>query len=53
MTKIPAILFGIFFGITLASAQNYTLSGYIQDAETGEKLIGANIYNKANLKGTT
>ena len=37
----------------VAHAQNYTLSGYIQDTETGEKLIGANIYNKANLKGTT
>jgi len=28
--------------------QSYTLSGYIKDAETGETIIGANIYNKAN-----
>jgi len=38
---------------SLATAQSFTLSGYIQNADTGEKLIGANIYNKANLKGTT
>ena len=29
-----------------------TLSGYIQDAETGEKLIGANIFSKDDLSGT-
>ncbi len=34
-------------------AQNYTLSGYIDDKETGEKLIGATIYAKSNLKGTS
>ncbi len=37
----------------IAHSQDYTLSGYIQDAETGEKLIGANIYSKSNLKGTS
>ncbi len=30
----------------------YTLSGFIKDAETGERLIGANIYTP-DLKGTT
>ncbi|MGB1216403.1 MAG: carboxypeptidase-like regulatory domain-containing protein, partial [Saprospiraceae bacterium] len=29
-------------------AQNFTLSGYIKDAETGEDLIEANIYAKEN-----
>lgn len=41
------------FSFISAFPQNATLSGYIQDADTGEKLIGANIYNKATLKGTT
>ncbi len=50
-------LFSFFFIITLISpvtfAQNYTISGYIQDAETGEKLIGANIFNKKDFSGTS
>lgn len=33
-------------------AQTFTLSGYIRDAETGENLIGATIYDPATLKGT-
>nr|MDA3823475.1 TonB-dependent receptor [Bacteroidales bacterium] len=35
------------------NAQNHTISGYIQDSETGEKLIGANIYSKNGLSGTS
>lgn len=34
-------------------AQNYTVSGYLKDASSGEALIGANIYDSASLKGTT
>lgn len=45
------LLVSVYSFVSLA--QDHTLSGYIQDAETGEKLIGANIYNKANLQGTT
>ncbi|MEA1878259.1 MAG: carboxypeptidase-like regulatory domain-containing protein, partial [Bacteroidota bacterium] len=53
MKKTFAFLLVISLSFYVAHAQDFTLSGYIQDAETGEKLIGANIYNKANLKGTT
>ena len=53
MKKTLAFVLVFFIGVSLASAQSFTLSGYIQNADTGEKLIGANIYNKANLKGTT
>lgn len=53
MKKTFAILLVASLSFYVAHAQDFTLSGYIQDAETGEKLIGANIYNKANLKGTT
>ena len=37
----------------LAIAQKFTISGYVKDKATGEALIGANIYNKANFSGTT
>lgn len=38
----------------LCFAQNkYTISGYISDNETGEKLISANIYNTENAVGTS
>ncbi len=33
-------------------AQKFTLSGFVRDAETGEELIGANIYFNEILKGT-
>ncbi|MCK4344779.1 MAG: TonB-dependent receptor, partial [Bacteroidales bacterium] len=33
-------------------AQNYTISGFIEDFETGEKLINANIYSSETQKGT-
>ena len=34
------------------TAQNYTISGYVQEAKSGEKLINANVYDEASLKGT-
>ena len=33
--------------------QKFTLSGYISDAETGEMLIGANVYDFKSESGTT
>ncbi|NOY36428.1 MAG: TonB-dependent receptor [Chlorobi bacterium] len=35
------------------SAQEYTVSGYVQDTGTGEKLIGANVFCPGILSGTT
>ena len=37
---------------SIASAQVYTLSGYVQDASTGEKLIGANVFDSETFEGT-
>lgn len=34
-------------------AQNITLSGFIEDAETGEKLIGASVYESKSLMGSS
>ncbi|MCF6240712.1 MAG: TonB-dependent receptor [Bacteroidales bacterium] len=38
------------YSLTL-SAQNFTISGYISDTASGEKLIGANVYSKESMKG--
>ncbi len=34
------------------SAQNITVSGYVEDSETGEKLIAASVYELNSQKGT-
>lgn len=34
-------------------AQKSTINGYVEDALTGEKLIGANVFEKSSLKGTS
>lgn len=53
MTKNGLLL--ILFSIcTLFSfSQNYTISGYVQEASNGESLIGVSIYNKSTNKGTS
>jgi hypothetical protein len=48
----------VFFAICLIAsqfsvAQRYTISGYITDNNTGESLIGANVYVKNPIRGTT
>ncbi len=35
------------------SAQKYTVSGYVKDGATGESAIGANVYIKELMQGTT
>lgn len=35
-----------------SSAQKYTISGYVEDAETGEKLIAANVFDAKSASGT-
>ncbi|MGK0363841.1 MAG: hypothetical protein ACI85O_000895 [Saprospiraceae bacterium] len=56
-TKVSLSLLLIFSLSTSVFAQNkdkITLSGYIQDAATGETLIGANVFNKDNpTQGTS
>jgi hypothetical protein len=38
--------------ISLLAQTNYTISGYVQDNESGENLIGVSIYDKNTFKGT-
>jgi hypothetical protein len=40
---LPALLFG----------QKFTVSGYVTDKESGELLIGASVYERTLLKGTS
>ncbi|MCC7050656.1 MAG: TonB-dependent receptor plug domain-containing protein, partial [Bacteroidia bacterium] len=48
------LLLCLFFLTFVAySQQKQTISGYVEDANTGEKLIGASIYDIKTQKGTT
>lgn len=47
------LLFPLLCASYLASSQSNTISGYLRDSETGESLIGANVFDKNTLKGTT
>lgn len=37
----------------LSLAQQFTISGYIKEEATGESMVGANVFIKETLKGTT
>jgi len=52
MKKTCFVLSIILFTGGILLGQKYTVSGYIQDAASGEKLIGANVFSKADLTGT-
>jgi outer membrane cobalamin receptor len=50
------LLLTLFLAVTtsICSAQNkFTISGYLSDKTSGEKLIGASIFNPKSLKGTS
>ena len=46
------LLLFICFSTFSLTAQKYTISGYISDAETGEKLIAANVFDQKSIAGT-
>ncbi|MFC2128386.1 TonB-dependent receptor plug domain-containing protein [Bacteroidota bacterium] len=48
--KLKFIFLLLLFPLIVFS-QKYTISGYIEDAETGEKLISASVINQNNFKG--
>ncbi|MBL4651745.1 MAG: TonB-dependent receptor [Flavobacteriales bacterium] len=47
------IFFFLALYATVSLAQKVTINGYIEDSETGEKLIGATIFDANTLLGTT
>ncbi len=53
---IKRVFFSVFLLLVLKQtliAQKATISGYISDKESGERLINANIYNVKTLEGST
>lgn len=57
MQKLQHRYFIILFLLTLPlflQGQTFTISGYVEDANSGESLIGVNIFNQDNsIEGTT
>ena len=51
--RIYSILLFSFAFLAVAAAQQYTLSGYVQDQASGEKLIGATVYDYKSGQGTS
>lgn len=51
-TIIPTI-FILLLSISLQAQRKHTISGTIKDSETGETLIGTNIFTRENMKGVT
>ncbi len=49
MKKI-AFLFVFLLLFTLAWTQKYTISGYVEDAQSGERLIAASVYDVDNVR---
>jgi len=46
------LLVALLFPLLIASQETITISGYLEEAENGEKLIGASILDLKSLKGT-
>ena len=46
------LLSGIIFICSNLLAQQYTISGYVSEKGSGEKLIGATVYNSVDFSGT-
>ncbi len=49
MKKIYLLVFILLFSFSVFS-QNVTISGYVQDINSAERLIGANVFDADNLK---
>lgn len=47
------LLLSLLANLVLQAQGNFTISGYVKDAATGETLIGANVYIKETMSGTT
>ena len=51
--KLIALVFSILFIPNIIFCQSINISGYVKDAQTGEALIGANIFSGKNKTGTS
>jgi TonB-dependent Receptor Plug Domain/TonB dependent receptor/CarboxypepD_reg-like domain len=53
--RLLSFAFGLFLFPTFLTAQNpakHTISGYLSDRESGERLIGASVFDKRSGRGT-
>jgi hypothetical protein len=48
-----ALIFTLFCCSVVQARENFTISGYVRDASTGEELIGANVYIERLKAGST
>ncbi len=53
MQMLKQLVFIILCLPFYSSAQQHTISGYVKEESSGESLLGANVYIKETLKGTT
>ena len=52
MKRTFLTLFFVSLSTFIFSQNKYTISGYVQEAESGENLIGVSVYDKTSQKGT-
>jgi hypothetical protein len=50
--RLKLIFLSILIAPVISFSQNVTISGYIEDGATGEKLIGANVFDVKTYQGT-
>ena len=51
--RILLPLLGLLLGGSIFAQTSFSVSGYVKDAATGETLIGANVYIKETMKGSS
>ena len=52
INKSYLLIFLLFFTTYAQAQESFTISGYVQDSESGESLIGVSIYDNITYKGT-
>ena len=52
MKRFTIAILLVLISSALLQAQKYTITGFVDDASNGEKLLGANVYNKETFKGS-
>lgn len=53
MNKYILVCLLSLFSVVAIAQEKYTISGYVKEAATGEDLIGATVYLKESMQGTT
>jgi hypothetical protein len=53
MKILLSFIFSLLITFSVIAQNKFTVSGYVKDAKSGESLIGANVYIKELLKGTS